>query len=371
MPSKLLKSVAAFAALCGTRQTFANPQLIQEPATSTLFSDNFSNGFSNWTIGTNTVGNTMFGQTPTLVTGAAGAVSTYAVMKVDTYNATRGQAGVTDSGTQISTNSTYSLPTSNGVTTGQGIQYQITARVESTGLVGRAGNAADTSTPTAMGLNAASFAYGYSDSANYLNEIDYENLTSQQSVPTVANPTGATAHTNNFFTTSNGDATLATSFAGPASTTKENSYYAQTPYAAKDRGSTATPINIYAWHTYDIDWYPNQIDWYVDGQLVREEAAGETSTANPTIYIPNQMMAFYLNFWAPADTFTDAYSAALAPTATASANQEYYYDVADASVNTIAAAGTAIAVPEPTSILGVAGLIGATAVRRSRRVSKQ
>ena len=362
MPSKLLQSAAALAALCGARQTFANPQFTQEPATATLFSDNFSSGFGNWTVGTNTVGNTMFGQTPTLVTGAAGGVSTYARMKVDTYNSARRQAGVTVSGTQINTNQTFSLPTSGGATTGQGVQYQITARVEATGSAG------GVSVTTPQGLNAAAFSYGYNaGTPNYLNEIDFENLTSQQSAVTG----GATAHSNAYFGTSNGDATLATSYAGTSDTTADNSYYAQTPYAAKDRGSTATPINIYTWHTFDIDWYPNQIDWYVDGQLVREEAAGETSSTNPTIYIPNQTMAFYLNFWAPADTFTDAYSATLAPSATAAANQEYYYDVANASVNTIAAAGTAIAVPEPTSIVGLAGLIGTAALRRNRCSKKQ
>jgi hypothetical protein len=334
-----------------------NPQFQQEPTTATQFSDNFAGGFGNWTVGTNTIGSTMFGQTPTLVTGASGGVSTYAQFKFDTYNPAAGQSGVSFSGTQLQTNTSFALPTSNGVTTGQGIQFQITARVESTGLVGPAGNSGDVSEPISQGLDAASFTYNYTaGNPGYHGEIDYENLTSQQSPPTIANPTGQTSHSNTFFTTSNGDATLNTSYAGPASSGKENSYYAQTPYAAEDTGSTASPIGIYAWHVYDIDWFPNQIDWYVDGQLVREEASGETSTENPTIYVPNKPMAFYVNFWAPSSTFGDAYFAGLTPSATAAGNQQFGYDVADVAVNTLAALGTPV--PESSSMALLAAIAG-------------
>jgi hypothetical protein len=341
----------------------ANPQYQQQPTLSNLFSDNFAAGFSNWTVSSNTVGRTMFGQTPAIITNGNGSVATYAQFKLDTYNAASGQAGVSFSGTQLKTNQTFGLPTTNGSTNGQGVQFQLEARVESTGLLGPAGQSGDTSEPVSEGLNASPFTYVYNSAQNYHDEIDFENLTSQQAPPTQADPAGATGHSNTHFATSNGDATLDTTYQGTANSSADNSYYSQTPYAPGDTGSVATPIDIYQWHTFDIDWFPTQVDWYVDGQLVREEAAGETSTANPKIYIPIQAMGFYINFWAPASTFGDAYFAGLAPSATAAGNQEFYYDVADASVNTLEALPT----PEPTVGLFLFSVCGMTLVPRRRR----
>ncbi len=344
----------------------ANPQYLQEPVVSTLFSDNFTSSSdltTNWNVSTNTVGRTEFGQTPTIVTGGVGSPTTYAQFKLDTYNPSSSTLLL---GTQLSTKQTFALPT--GANAGQGIQFQITARVETTGLAGPAGNGGDTSTPVTQGLNAASFAYGFSTPSNYLDEIDIENLTEQQTPPTVGNPTGATGASNSYFTTSNGDASLFTSYKTTSTGSADNSFYAQTPYAPKDTGSTATPISIYAWHTYDIDWFPTQIDWYIDGQLVREEAPGETSTTNPTLYIPNQPMAYMLNFWGPASTFSDAYSSTLTNAATTSANKEYYYDTAYASVSTIQPAGS---VPEPVTF-GFAAFVGyATLCRRNANRNRQ
>ena len=338
-------------------------QYVQEPVQSSLFSDSFGNGFGNWTVGTNIIDHTIFGQTPTKITNASGPYSTYAQMKLDTYDPTVNQNGVSFLGTQIQTNQSFALPTSGGTTTGQGIQYQIAARVESTGLRGPQGNAGDTSIAVSQGLNAAAFSYSYSSSQNYHDEIDFENLTSQQIPSTVGNPTGATGHSNVYFGTSNGDATLDTSYKTSTTGGNNNSYYSQSSYAAKDLGPTTPANNIYAWHTYSIDWFPTQIDWYIDGQLVREEANGEQTGTNPAIYIPNQSMPFYLNFWAPGSEFSDAYSAGLNPSATAAANQEYFYDVANASVSVLAPLGTPT--PEPASLL-LAPLAAVVLSRRRR-----
>ena len=359
------RSVAALAAATAVPAVaWGNPPSTESAVTSTLLSDDFSGGYGSWTIDSNTVGRTQFGQTPTLVTGAAGTVPTYARLELDTYNSTAGQAGKTLLGTQLHTDQAFSLPTSGGVDTGQGIRFQITARIEPTGISGTAA----ATIPTAAGLNAASFSYGYAaGTPGYLNEIDDENLTAQQAVPTTANPTGKTTHSNALLGTGTGDATLDTSFNTSSSGSADNSYYAQTPYAAGDTGSTTAPVNIYQWHTYAIDWHPGQIDWYVDGLLVREEAAGETSSANPTVYVPTQAMAFYLNFWGPSSTFADAYSSTLAVGSKASADQAFYDDVADAEVDVIAAT------PEPTSAATVgvaaAGLIGFVRPGRRRRPS--
>lgn len=343
-----------------------NPQFQQELTTSHLFSDNFSSGFGNWIVGTNTIDNTIFGQTPTLVTGASGGVPTYAQFKLDTYDPAPNQNGVSFSGTQLQTKQTFSLPSSGGVATGQGIQFQIVSRVESTGLLGVSGQTGYVSIPTQQGLNATSFTYSYKGgSSNYHDEIDFENLTSQQAPPMAANPRGQTAHSNTYFGTSNGDATLDTSYATSTTSGANNSYYSQTPYEPRDTGSTATPINIYQWNTYDIDWYPNQIDWYMNGQLVREEATGETSGTNPTLYVPTEPMAYYLNFWAPGSEFGDAYSSLLTTSATAAGNEEFYYDVGDVSVNLLASLGTPV--PEPVSAASIALFGGAALLRRRVR----
>lgn len=349
-------SVSIFCAVPALAQ-----QYTQEPVQSTLFSDNFSGGFGNWTVGTNVIDHTIFGQTPTLVTNANGQYSTYAVLKLDTYDPTQYQNGVSFLGTQIQTNQSFSLPMSGGSDTGQGIQFQISARVESTGKLGPQGSAGDTTIPVSEGLNAAAFTYSYSSSQNYHDEIDFENLTSQQQPPSQANPNGMTTHTNSELGTSDGDATLDTSYATTASGGNDSSRYSQYPYEKFDQGATTPSNNIYQWETYDIDWYPNQIDWYINGTLVREEASGETGGG---VYIPDEAMPFYLNFWAPGSEFTDAYYSGLVQSATAAGNEEFYYDVADASVSIIAPIGTPT--PEPGSA-AVAIAIGGLLISRRRK----
>ena len=115
MSSKLNRALAAgvglsVSGLAAHSASAANPQLQPEPTTSTLFSDDFSGGFGKWIVGTNTIDNTTFGQTPTLVTGAAGAVSTYAQFKLDTYDPATGQAGNTYLGTQLQTKQNFGPP---------------------------------------------------------------------------------------------------------------------------------------------------------------------------------------------------------------------------------------------------------------------
>ena len=95
---------------------------------------------------------------------------------------------------------------------------------------------------------------------------------------------------------------------------------------------------------------------------MREEAAGETTGG---VYIPNEPMAYYLNFWGPGSEFNDAYSGSLQLASTAAANQEFYYDTANTSVSVLAPLGTPA--PEPTSalLLGSGGVV--TLLRRHRR----
>lgn len=76
-------------------------------------------------------------------------------------------------------------------------------------------------------------------------------------------------------------------------------------------------FDVNAWHTYVIRWLPGRTEWWIDGVLV-----GWTDKAQPEAVTPVR-----LNFWAPASSWTDAYSSSLAPARKASGNRRYYYDV--------------------------------------------
>ena len=76
-------------------------------------------------------------------------------------------------------------------------------------------------------------------------------------------------------------------------------------------------FDVNAWHTYVIRWLPGRTEWWIDGVQV-----GSTDKAQPDAPTPVR-----LNFWAPASSWTDAYSSSLAPARKASGNKRYYYDV--------------------------------------------
>jgi beta-glucanase (GH16 family) len=67
----------------------------------------------------------------------------------------------------------------------------------------------------------------------------------------------------------------------------------------------------------EIDWMPDRVRWLVNGELVREETAR----------IPDEPVTVRLNFWAPADTFADAFDSALQPAASPAQNRAFFYEV--------------------------------------------
>ena len=71
------------------------------------------------------------------------------------------------------------------------------------------------------------------------------------------------------------------------------------------------------WNVFEISHLPDRIEWFVNGQLVRTE----------TGVIPTKNMQVRFNIWAPASTWTEAYSAALQATANAADNETYYFDI--------------------------------------------
>jgi autotransporter-associated beta strand protein len=329
---RLLVISAAFAAAPAFAQQYQ-----QEPVTQQLLFDDFNETSLNtsvWTVGTNTIDHTVFDEgAPTLVN--SGGV-TYARFKFDTYDPNPNQTGQSFSGTQIQTNESFALPT--GASAGQGIQFEARVKVEPTGLLGPAGSSKDTSITTSEGLDASVFSY---TDNNFHDEIDFENLTSQQQPVGTSkslNSNGATSHSNVHFGTSNGDGTLDTSFHTSTSDFGSgNSQYSQYPYENNDTGPTTPSIDMYQYNIYDIDWYPNQIDWYINGQLVRQETSSSSSPE-----IPNQPMPFYFNFWAPGSEFSDAGYSGLNPASSSAQNEEFYYDIDYAKVSQIAAPGTPI-----------------------------
>ncbi len=80
--------------------------------------------------------------------------------------------------------------------------------------------------------------------------------------------------------------------------------------------------NIADFHTYRIEWFKDTVRWIVDGQLVRSQDGN----------IPSTPMALHLNIWAPDSSWLDAYSSAIFPVASVSANSTYYFDIDSVSV---------------------------------------
>ena len=74
--------------------------------------------------------------------------------------------------------------------------------------------------------------------------------------------------------------------------------------------------DLTSFHTYRIEWFSNLVRWFIDGQLVRDDAA----------HVPQGAQAVHLNIWAPDTNWPDGYAASLAPAATASANTSYFVE---------------------------------------------
>jgi hypothetical protein len=76
-------------------------------------------------------------------------------------------------------------------------------------------------------------------------------------------------------------------------------------------------LDLTAFNTYEVRWFPGRIEWRVTGELLRTEQ--ET--------VPLEPQNVRLNFWAPDMFFAAAYDATLVPAATEAANETYFYEV--------------------------------------------
>ena len=81
------------------------------------------------------------------------------------------------------------------------------------------------------------------------------------------------------------------------------------------------------YHTYQILWTPYRLSWFVDSVLIR--------TITDQSQIPTESMYLYLNIWAPAQDWQDAYDAGLQPVNKAIYNKEYALLVDSVQVDTL------------------------------------
>jgi hypothetical protein len=115
-------------------------------------------------------------------------------------------------------------------------------------------------------------------------------------------------------------------------------------YADAPTNSTGSPQSyafpaggaLTGWHTYEmklnggvsengVTLIAPSVSWYVDGDLVRTEEST----------IPTHAMNLYINFWAPDQTWPQAYNADIQPTTKEDQNQIWTADVDSASVTSL------------------------------------
>lgn len=144
------------------------------------------------------------------------------------------------------------------------------------------------------GVVTSFFTYGY-DGAK-ADEIDFEFVSNK---------------TNDNTTYPNGD---------PVLTNTWNESIEKPQYATNDS------VDLAEWNIFRIYWYPEarRVEW-----SWMDPAAGETllRTETNAFFIPNEPMSLYFNFWAPGETWGDAYDAGLQPAQIPSENEIYTYEI--------------------------------------------
>jgi hypothetical protein len=93
-------------------------------------------------------------------------------------------------------------------------------------------------------------------------------------------------------------------------------------------------LDLSQWNTFRIYWYPawHRVDWtWLDPVHGETLLRRETSTSA----VPDETMALYFNFWAPADSWPDAYDAGLQPAQTADQDQVVTYHIQRVDVRSL------------------------------------
>ena len=106
----------------------------------------------------------------------------------------------------------------------------------------------------------------------------------------------------------------------------QTNVYDHEPWGAGSPQFSSVPGgDLTQYHTYRTEWLPDQVRWYVDGMLIRTE----------TVKVPDGSMPVYLNTWAPAADWVEAYSGALQPATSAADNQTFFFDVDYVTVSSL------------------------------------
>jgi hypothetical protein len=118
-------------------------------------------------------------------------------------------------------------------------------------------------------------------------------------------------------------------------------------------------LDLTAFNTYRVEWYPDRIDWFVNNVKVRTE----------TDIVPNADQRVRLNFWAPDTSFADAYDASLQPVADAENNDVYFYEVDWVQVSRPALVPSMSPMFRGLALLSLAtlGLLAIAFTRKARR----
>jgi len=148
------------------------------------------------------------------------------------------------------------------------------------------------------GLVTSQFTYGYDGS--HSDEIDFEFL-SKQTNDDVAWPDGDPVLTN------------------PWNESAEKPAYV-----------APTGLDLTEWNTFRIYWSPDRgrVEW------TWVTAGGEVvlRTETDPAAVPDEPMALYFNFWAPAATWTDAHDAGLQPAQDPADDEAHLYEIDHAEV---------------------------------------
>jgi beta-glucanase (GH16 family) len=245
---------------------WANPRTA---SAADIVRDDFNGGSLNssiWNIGTWSLGRTQLGFTPQITGGIAR-------LRLDTYNPTN--PGGSFKGTEIWTGAQYTRGAN-------GLEMEARVRVN----------------PLPSGLVTSFFTYGARTQFNppLADEIDFEHVSKMMN----AAPAGSKPI---LLTTWNDYRTDGSNFGDP------NIHSSQSIAVP---GWDPTQFN-----TYRIRWLGNRVEWYVNGALTR--TSSQAVSTDP--------MNVRLNFWAPANDWTDAYSSSLVPVNNSGANTTYLYDV--------------------------------------------
>ena len=149
------------------------------------------------------------------------------------------------------------------------------------------------------GLVTSFFTYTFANGLS--DEIDFEDLTNQINHP------GAVAQRLQLTTWHNWD---------------------QNHPNPINKSSLSVPVpgfDPHQFNTYTIRWLPDETQWLVNGTLVRSTTAALAQ--NP--------MPVRLNFWAPNNSWADAYSSSLVPSSTPQADHSYFYEVSSVTVQAL------------------------------------